>query len=115
MIRVAVPIFKSRISPVFDTCTRVLVIDFDQDREIQREEIYLDKFSLSERVSILQNLQVTTFICGGISEVFHKMLRTPGNRLISGIAGEVEEILAAFLSDRLYEPQFQMPGYKTKK
>jgi hypothetical protein len=50
MIRVAVSIFKSRVSPVFDTYTRLVIIDFAQGKEIQRQEIYLGKLSLSERV-----------------------------------------------------------------
>lgn len=115
MIRVAIPIFRSRVSPVFDTCARLLVIDLDQGKETQRQEIYLDKLSLSEREPILKKLNVTTFICGGISETLHNILKASGNRLIIGIAGEVEKVLAAFLSDQLDEAQFQMPGHKPKK
>lgn len=112
MVKVAIPIFKSRVSPVFDTCAHLLVIDFHQGKEIQRQEIYLDRLSLTEREPILKKLDVTTFICGGISETLHNMLKASGKRLIIGIAGEVDKVLAAFLDDRLDEAQFQMPGYK---
>jgi len=115
MIRVAIPVFRSRVSPVFDTCTRLLVFDFDQGKEVKRQEIYLDELSVSERLPILRKLNVTTFICGAISEAFQNMLKTSSNRFITGIAGELESILAAFLADRLDEPQFQMPGYRRKK
>lgn len=112
MKRIAIPIFKSRISPVFDTCTKMLVIECDGAREIQRQEIYLDKLSLYERQRILASLNVHVFICGGITETFQKMLKTPDNRFITGKTGGVEEILAAFLSGKIHLKKFQMPGRK---
>ena len=77
-MRVAIPVFRARISPALDTCTRVLLIDLEEKREIERREIYLDEFSLSERVNILQNAGVETVICGGISDLLHNMLKGLG-------------------------------------
>ncbi len=112
MTRVAIPRFRSRISPVFDTCTRVLLIDLENNREVGRQEIYLNGMSMSERVTVLKNTNIQTIICCGIREVLYNMLINAEISLISGIAGEVEEVLDAFLSDRLHEPHFHMPGYK---
>jgi predicted Fe-Mo cluster-binding NifX family protein len=114
-MRVAIPVFRARISPAFDTCTRVLLIDLEQKQEIERREIYLDEFSLSERVTILQNARIETVICGGISDVFHNMLKGAKINSIIGRAGEVEQIVYAFLREQLDEPRFHMPGYKAKK
>ncbi len=112
MVRVAIPIFRSRVSPVFDLCTRLLVIDFEQNREIRRMEICLDWLSLTERVAILQKLCVQTVICGGISEVFHNMLKNADILLIYGIAEEVDQVVDAYKSGQLHNPRFYMPGYK---
>jgi predicted Fe-Mo cluster-binding NifX family protein len=114
-MKVAIPVFRTRISPVFDTCTRILLIDLEQQREIERREIYLDEFSLSERVTILQNSHVETVICGGISDVFYNMLKGAKINSIVGRAGEVDQIVYAFLRKQLDEPRFYMPGYKEKK
>lgn len=114
MERIAIPVFKSRVSPVFDTCTKMLVIDCDGAKEIQRQEIYLDKLSLYERQRILATLNVDVFICGGITETFQKMIKSPENQFITGRTGGVEEILAAFLSGKIHHKKFQMPGYKSK-
>jgi len=114
MRRIAVPIFKSRISPVFDTCTRMLVIDCDKGKEIQRHEVYLDKLSLYERQRILAGLNVNVFICGGITDTFQKMIKTPDNRFITGRTGRVEEVLSAFISGKIHTKNFQTPGYKSE-
>ena len=113
MRRIAVPIFKSRISPVFDTSTKMLVIDCDKGKEIQRQEIYLDKLSLYERQRILASLNVDVFICGGITETFQKMIKTPDNRFITGRTGSVEEVLSAFISGKIHTKKFQTPGLRS--
>lgn len=112
MERVGIPVFEARISPVLDTCTRVLIIDLEQKRETGRREIFLDGLSLAERFSILKNLKVSCVICGGISEIFHNMLNGHRIGVIAGRAGTVEQVLQAYLGGRLDQPCFLMPGYK---
>lgn len=112
MVRVAIPIFRSRVSPVFDSCTRVLLVDIEHNQEIERSEIYLDGLSLTERTTVLQKTSVETIICSGISDMFQSMLQGIKICLITGIAGEVDRVVSAYLSKRLNEPQFFMPGFK---
>jgi predicted Fe-Mo cluster-binding NifX family protein len=112
MVRVAVPIFRSRVSPVFDSSTRVIIIDVEHNKETKRDEIYLDKMSLVERVSVLQKSKVTTIVCGGISNVFRNMLEKGKIGLITGIAGKVDQVLVAYLSENLNDPKFHLSGLK---
>jgi hypothetical protein len=42
------------------------------------------------------------------------MLQSAKIYLISGIAGEIDEVVAAYLSKRLNEQRFHMPGFKTE-
>ena len=76
MVRIAIPIFRSRVSPVFDSSTRVMLVDIEHNKEIERSEIYLDKLSMTERATILQKLKVKTIICSGISDMLHNMLQS---------------------------------------
>lgn len=114
MAKLGIPVFRSRVSPVFDTCTRLLVITYEQDQEIDRSEVYLDRFSITDRVTILRDLGITVLICGGISDTLYRMLKGAKIRPITGIAGQADRVFDAFLSDHLHEPSFLMPGYKTK-
>jgi predicted Fe-Mo cluster-binding NifX family protein len=115
MIRVAIPIFRSRVSPVLDSCTRVLLVDVEKNREIERKEIYLDELSLTERVTIFQKSRVRTVICGGISDILQNMLRSLDIALVPGIAGEIDQVVAAYLSEGLDKPQFRMPGFHAEQ
>ena len=115
MVTVAIPIFQSRVSPVLDVCSRILLISFDQNREIDRKEVYLDHLSLSERTGVLKRSNITTIICGGVSDVFYNILNGLGIDVIVGKAGEIEKVLAAFQSGRLEEARFNMPGFRLKK
>lgn len=112
MDRIAIPVFKSRVSPVFDSCTRLLLVDLDQNQEIARTEILMEGLSEIERLNVLKKATVCKVICGGISDGFYKLISRAQISVITGIAGEVNQVMSAFRSNRLGEPCFYMPGYK---
>ena len=97
---------------MLDTCTRLLVIDFEEQSEVNRREFTFEMFSLSARFEILKKLNLDTIICSGISEVFDKMLQSAGIKIICGIAGEVEKVIDAFICNRVDCSSLRMPGYK---
>lgn len=110
MSRVAVPIYRKRISPVLDFCERLLVVDLVKDSETERKEVFLDEMSLSDRLALLQRLEVTVVICGGISETLYHMLQNCGIESISGITGDVDDVITAFCRSQLNDSRFMMPG-----
>jgi predicted Fe-Mo cluster-binding NifX family protein len=112
MNRIAIPIYKSRVSPVFDSCVRLLLIDLDQNREIDRAEILCEGLSEIERLKMLKKSSVCTVICGAISDGFYKLISNAEISMIIGIAGEVDQVLNAFKCNRLNDSCFYMPGYK---
>jgi predicted Fe-Mo cluster-binding NifX family protein len=107
---VAVPVFGSRVAPVFDSCTKALLIAIHHEQEVERTELSLKDFSSAERLGFIKRAGVTDLICGGISELLHTLLENSGVHVIPGIAGEVEDVVAAFMDNRLDEPFFRMPG-----
>ena len=112
MNRIAIPVFQSRVSPVFDCCSRVLLVDLEHNREIKRTEITCENLSVSERVNLLNKSGVTIVICAGISQSFHDKLVAAEISTIPGIVGQVDEVLSAFRCDRLDNSCFCMPGYQ---
>ena len=112
MNRIAIPVFKSRISPVFDSCSQVLLVDLENNREIKRAEITFEDLPVLERSRMLIRLGVTKVICAGISQSFNDKLTSAEISSITGIVGEVDEVLSAFMRDGLNDPRFYMPGYK---
>lgn len=112
MTRVAIPIFRMKVSPVFDSCTRVLLVDIEKNREIDRKEFYLDSLSLNERLTILHKSGVEVVICSGISEVMEKMVLGKKIELISNITGEIESVLKAYLNGELSRAKYHGPGFQ---
>ena len=110
MERIAIPVFESRISPVLDACSRLLVVDIDGGCEVGRVEISLEKTSLMERIEIFTRWGIHKIICAGVSDVMCRYVAARNIALISGIAGKLEEILNAYICNKLDDPCFVMPG-----
>jgi predicted Fe-Mo cluster-binding NifX family protein len=108
--RIAIPVYRSRVSPVLDTCTRLLLIDLRGGRETARVEIRVAGDSLFERTDMLRQHRVDAVICAGISQQLYDLLRAAGIALITGIAGNIEQVRAGYVTDRLEHPSFHMPG-----
>ena len=109
-MRVAVPVWENRISPVLDTASRLLIIEVENQREASRFEIYLDDQDLYRRCFRIQNLGVDILICGAISRPYFRRLMATGINVISGISGHPEDILKAYLQGTLSYSRYSMPG-----
>jgi len=114
-MRIAIPVFNSRVSPVFDVAQRLLVIDAVGGVETARTEENLSGLYLPDRARRLMELGVDVLICGGISMPMANMIHAQGIRIIPYVAGDVEEVLAAFLAGTLALPRFAMPGCRGRR
>ncbi len=109
-MRVAIPVWQGRVSPVFDVAGRLLLVELVDGREVAREERRVAENTAEERARRLVDLGVETLICAGISQSLETGLADRGIRAITRICGNVEEVLSAFLAGRLREERFAMPG-----
>jgi predicted Fe-Mo cluster-binding NifX family protein len=110
MGRIAIPTWNGRISPVFDTALRLLLVDVGERGEHSRFEIGIGEPFLPGKTMRLTELRVDTLICGAISGQFAQMITSAGIELIPWISGPVEDVLKAFLRGDLFDMQFLMPG-----
>jgi predicted Fe-Mo cluster-binding NifX family protein len=110
-MRVAMPVRGGRISPVFDTARQLLLVDANQGKEQHRRLATLPRNSfLSKRPRVLRALKVDVLICGGISRTLAASLSRDRIALISWVAGSIESVLKAYLSRRLIDARWGMPG-----
>ena len=112
-MKIAVPIWNDKISPVFDTASRLLIINTKNLSEIERFEIYLGEQDISKRCLLIHSLKVNVLICGAISRSFSMMLMSTGVKIISEISGLAEDVLQAYLHGSLSNSKYLMPGCKT--
>ncbi len=109
-MRIALAVWKGRISPVFDHSQRLLLVEVEEGRQLnEREQTLLHRFP-SRRVAQLRQLQIQTLICGAISQPLAALITASGIRLIHFVAGDFKTVLNAFLAGRLPGPGFWMPG-----
>jgi len=108
-MRVAVPIWNGRISPVFDTARQVNILALDRGEVVGRETVALAPDPVPRALG-LRERRVDLLICGAISANLEDMVARSGIRVISDICGPVGQVVQAYLDGRLEEPVFRMPG-----
>lgn len=114
-MKVAIPIHRSRVSPVFDWCKRVLIVDIHSGKEETRQEILVGDLDLPGRVGRLSELGTEVLICGGISHFLLPLLESKGIRVIPWVAGEIEDVISALAKDGLGHARFLMPGCRFRQ
>ena len=114
-MRIAVPIWEDRISPVLDTASRLLIVEMEDQKEASRFETILDEQDIHRRCLRIKGLGVDILICGAISRHFFSMLVSSGMSIIPGISGHPEEVLTAYFEGMLDHDRFVMPGFKRNR
>ena len=109
-MRVAIPTWTGRVSPVFDVARLLLVVDINDGAEVSRNEAIIEETQLVPRTRRVTQLGVNVLICGAISMPLEAMLVSAGVRVIPHTCGTVEEVLQAFASGGLTDERFLMPG-----
>jgi len=110
-MRLALPVWENRISPVLDTATRFLIVEISERGEHSRSEILLDESDISRKCRKIGSLGVNGVICGAVTRRFSELLAELGVRIVPGVSGQPDEILDACLEGRLVHSKFLMPGW----
>jgi len=110
LMKVAVPDWQGRVSPVFDVAEQVLLVDLDDERESSRRTENLGSTASHDRARRLTELGVDVVVCGAISWPLEALLATSGIRVIPLVCGDVDEVVQAFRDGRLEDQRFAMPG-----
>jgi len=109
-MRLAIPQWQSRVSPVFDVAGSLLLIDLDHGVETARKGVALGEDTSSERARRMADLGIDTLICGAISRPLELALASAGIEVISQTCGDIEQVLSAYLQGRILQKPFFMPG-----
>ncbi len=109
-MKIAIPYWEGKISPVMDTASRLLILQVENQSETSRQEVLFAEGDLNSRCNRIRDLGIELLICGAISGPFYRMLKASGIKIISWISGQVNEVLAAYLSGSLNLERFLMPG-----
>jgi predicted Fe-Mo cluster-binding NifX family protein len=111
-MKIAIPIWEDKVSPVFDTALRLLVVEVKDKKEVSRFIYYIGDEDLARRCQHVRTLNVDMLICGAVSHPFLQMLLASGLEVIQQISGRAEEVLKAYLKGNIHNTRFLMPGCK---
>lgn len=109
-MRVAIPVWQARVSPVFDTAGRLLIFDLENGHKVSRTEQPIAGLSMRGRVNRLAELNVDELLCGAISRPLAGMIAASGIKVIPWMSGDVEEVVAWYLDGKPLDARFLMPG-----
>lgn len=110
VMKVAIPQWRGRVSPVFDVAANVLVVEVDDGVERARREAVFDVEDLQGRAARLREIGADVLVCGAISRPLELAVSAAGIEVIPQTCGDVERVLAAFIGGRLNQGAFLMPG-----
>jgi predicted Fe-Mo cluster-binding NifX family protein len=111
-MRLGVPVFCGRVSPVFDVARRLLLIEVIAGKAAFEEEHGVQGM---DRVHALIELGVDIVICGAVSRELEERLLANGIEVVAEIRGPVREVVRAYLEGTHAQPGFSMPGCHSRR
>ena len=100
-MKVAIPMFNSRVSPSFDFASNVLVATVGSGKVLEKDKYSLINLNTIRRSALLRQHGVNVLICGGISGFTVRLLMGNGIEVIPMVSGEAEEVLNHFVKGNL--------------
>ncbi|MBK7930053.1 MAG: NifB/NifX family molybdenum-iron cluster-binding protein [Bryobacterales bacterium] len=98
------------MATTIDFAHEILVVDCDHVRELRRKRHTLDDGLPTNLAHRIARLGIEVLICGAISRTLALMMSKAGILVIPLVSGPVDEVLAAFLENRIEDSRFLLSG-----
>jgi predicted Fe-Mo cluster-binding NifX family protein len=109
-MKVALTVWDGHVSPVFDVSREALIFTARDGTVAARVHQNIGTPTADLKIDLLLTLGVETLICGAISEPLSRELSSRGVMVLGFVAGDIEEVVQAFIAGRLPAPALAMPG-----
>ncbi len=109
-MKAALTVWDGRIAPVFDVSREAVLLTIDKGVAGARRTENIAAPTAPLKIERLIGLGVETLICGAISEPLRWELTSRGVKVIGFVAGEIDEVVKAFIAGALPTPALSMPG-----
>jgi predicted Fe-Mo cluster-binding NifX family protein len=109
-MKIAIPVCAEAIASTADFARELVVADCEGSREVHWARFDLQETLPANRAKRIARLGVEILICGAISRPLATLLQESGVQVVPLVSGSVDNVLSAFLTDRLDEPRFLLPG-----
>ena len=109
-MKIAIPYWQGRVSPVFDVAATLLVVEVEGNTERSRQDVPFQIEEFQARAARLAELGVGVLVCGAISRPMEIAVRAQGIEVVPQTCGDLECVLHAYVGGRLDQASFLMPG-----
>ena len=99
---IAVCTYQNRVCPRFDLSHEILIYDSEVPENGPVEKIDATALSPEGCFRILVKREVQVVIVGGIQDRYQAMFLDHRIKVIWGVIGEVNDVIAAYIRDTLY-------------
>jgi predicted Fe-Mo cluster-binding NifX family protein len=109
-MKVALAVWNGRISPVFDVSRQLQIMDVQDGRVINRVTVHFANDHPVHKVQRLLDMEVDILLCGAVSRQMAAVLDSYGIRRHDFIAGDIREVVDAYIRGALPSAEMSMPG-----
>lgn len=109
IMKIAITIWGSRISPVFDAASTLLLVELQGRMVIDRQIRLFQPGRPDSFIALLKDAGVRLLICGAMCESAVQRVEASGVDVVPFVAGEVESLIESYLQERGFS-DFAMPG-----
>jgi predicted Fe-Mo cluster-binding NifX family protein len=109
-MRAAFAVWNERIAPVFDVAGQLYLVEAENGSIVHEGRERLPCGEPAGKATRLSEMKLEVLVCGAISRPLQVMIEAYGIKVIPFIAGELHEIVRAFLSGTIGNGLFNMPG-----
>jgi len=114
-MKVAVTVWQGRVSPVFDVCRNLLLLDVEDAGIRTRSENGFPSMGPHTRIPFLVELGVDVLICGAMSRALWHQAVAEGIRVLPFVAGDIDQVIDGWLQGKLEQENFRMPGCRGRQ
>jgi predicted Fe-Mo cluster-binding NifX family protein len=111
---IAIPLHQSRVAPVLDWCSTILLIPKKAGKSWHDGEQLTIKTNVFDLLRLLHSKDVSPVICGALSPHALRYGQHLGLEFICGISGAIDEVVEAYRAGELDQPRFRLPGCRCK-
>ena len=110
MTRTAFSVWNERIAPVFDVARHIVVIDSFDGQVVGKKVCRFSNDKYFDRAVRLSKLKVEQLVCGALSRGAYEAVSGRNIRVVSFVAGDLNQVVLAWLSSHLDDANLAMPG-----
>lgn len=109
-MKTAFAYWENRIAPVFDTARQIKIVETDSGKIVNETLENLPEEMPVQKTMRMLELGVEGLVCGAISRQMLSMVSAYGIKVLPFVAGDLRDVISAWLAGSLEREKFAMPG-----